>query len=235
MPGGQSSVSVLITAEHASRSVPDEWAGLFSGREAVLGSHRAWDPGTRELATVLAGSLEAPLMAGEVTRLLVDLNRSLGHRQQFSEFTRGLSPSKQSLLIQRYWMPHWNGFNGWVERSRSGLLHIACHSFTPELNGRLRTADVGLLYDPGRSREQAFCRALGRLIQELAPELRVRMNYPYRGTANGLGQQHRRRFSETRLVTLELEINSALITRPDWLMLRDQLVEACRRVVQSPW
>ena len=29
------------------------------------------------------------------------------------------------------------------------VIHISSHSFTPELNGKVRRADVGLLYDPG--------------------------------------------------------------------------------------
>ena len=39
------------------------------------------------------------------------------------------------------------------------VVHIASHSFTPELNGHVRTADVGMLYDPGRPGEVEFATA----------------------------------------------------------------------------
>lgn len=225
-------VCVLITAEHASCSVPAEWAGLFSGQEAVLHSHRGWDPGTLELATALAATLQAPLLVGEVTRLLVDLNRSRGHPRHFSEFTRGLPAERRLQLIERYWRPHWSAYRERIEQAPAGLVHIACHSFTPELNGRRRTAEIGLLYDPARGRERAFVGALARCLKTLRPDLRVRLNYPYRGTANGMGQQHRRWFPEARLLSVELEINSALLLRPDWPELRDSVLEACRRTLR---
>lgn len=211
--------------------MPAEWAGLFAGHEAVLQSHRGWDPGTLVLAEALASRLKAPLLLGKVTRLLVDLNRSRGHPRHFSEFTRRLAAERRSELVERYWQPHWSAYREHIEAAPSGLIHLACHSFTPELNGRLRTAEIGLLYDPARTRERRFAQALARSIRTLRPDLRVRMNYPYRGTANGMGQQHRRWFSEARLLTLELEINSGLLASPQWFAIRDAVVEACRRSV----
>lgn len=225
MPERKPPFSVLITAEHASRAVPAQYAGLFAGQESVLESHRAWDPGTAELAEELAVALNAPLLAGEVTRLLVDLNRSSGHPRHFSEFARKLSLEQRQQLAVRYWQRHWDDYRRHIEQAES-LVHLACHSFTPELDGQRRNAEIGLLYDPARKRERHFAEVLERSIKELAPALRVRMNYPYRGTANGMGQQHRRWFGEDRLVTLELEVNCSLVDRDDWSCTRASLVQA---------
>lgn len=232
MPARQPPVPVLITAEHASCAVPDEWAGLFAGHADLLRSHRGWDPGTPELAAALAVELQAPLLAGEVTRLLVDLNRSAGHRQHFSEFTRALPLAERAALVKRYWQPHWSAYREHIERAPSGLLHLACHSFTSILHGQVRNADIGLLYDPGRAGEQALARRIAEAIRALWPALRVRMNYPYRGTANGMGQQHRRWFPETRLLTLELEINTRLLDRPDWCAVVEAVVAACAGAIR---
>lgn len=232
MPGRKSTVPVLISAEHASCSVPEEWAGLFAGHQAVLQSHRGWDPGTAELAAALATRLNAPLLVGEATRLLVDLNRSCGHPRHFSEFTRTLPVRDRNELVRRYWQPHWSAYRQHIERARSMLVHLACHSFTPELNGKPRTADFGVLYDPSRPRETALARVIAEGMRALRPQLTVRMNYPYRGTANGMGQQHRRWFSQQRLLTLELEINCRLLPRPEWDVTLDALVEACVRAVR---
>lgn len=232
MPGRKPPFSVLITAEHASRAVPAQYAGLFAGQESVLVSHRGWDPGTAELADALAVALDAPLLAGEVTRLLVDLNRSRGHPRHFSEFSRKLSGLQRQQLAVRYWKPHWEAYRRQIEQARI-LFHLACHSFTPELNGQRRNADIGLLYDPARRRERQFADVLSRSIKACEPALRVRMNYPYRGTANGMGQQHRRWFGEDRLVTLELEVNCSLVFGDDWPSTRATLVEACAQALQN--
>lgn len=206
--------------------MPDQWAALFAANPSVLQSHRGWDPGTAELADELSEALAVPLLAGKVTRLLVDLNRSVGHPDHFSEFSRDLPADQRALLIERYWQPHWAAFRQHVEQS-SALVHIACHSFTPELNGQRRNADIGLLYDPARSGEREFAQALRRALQQRLPDLRVRMNYPYLGKSNGLGQQHRRLFAEDRLLSLELEINARLVFQPDWPATRRDVVQAC--------
>jgi predicted N-formylglutamate amidohydrolase len=231
--GRELSVSVLITAEHASAAVPERWQALFSGREAVLQTHRAWDPGTRELARALAVQLGAPILEGRVTRLLVDLNRSATHPRVFSEFSRSLSEAQHRELMGEYWQPHWQDYAEMVTRLPGRVLHVACHSFTPVLDGVERSAEIGLLYDPTRSPERDWCQALRSAINSELPALRVRMNYPYRGTSNGLGQQHRRQFGEDKLVTMELEVNSALVDQADWDRTVAGLVAAVSRAAGS--
>ena len=228
MPGRQPPVRALITAEHASRRVPAAYRHLFAGAESVLSSHRAWDPGTGRLARELADKLELPLLEGQVTRLLVDLNRSAGHPRQFSEFSRRLDTDARQQLLERYWQPHWQAFRQAIESEPGRLIHIACHSFTPVLDGVTRRADIGLLYDPSRAPERDWCAALARRIADHLPNLKVRMNYPYRGTSNGLGQQHRRLYGPDRLLTMELEINSALLSSPEWRAIRQHLIAAVR-------
>lgn len=230
MPGRKPPVPplnrILITAEHASRRVPTRWRGLFAGHLEVLESHRGWDPGSRALAQDLSRALEAPLLAGQVSRLLVDLNRSAGHRQRFSEFTRGLTKMDRDRLEETYWTPHWRAFRDVVASLAAPALHIACHSFTPVLDGRRRALDIGLLYDPTRERERTFCRGLARAIGARKPALRVRMNQPYRGISNGIGQQHRKVWPADRFVSIELEVNQALVAQPGWRRMRRELVAA---------
>lgn len=233
MPGQESPVSVLITAEHASAAVPERWQGLFTGSEAVLQTHRAWDPGTRELARVLARQLDAPLLEGRVTRLLVDLNRSAAHPRVFSEFSSPLPEAQRRELMTEFWQPHWQGYARTVARLPGRVLHVACHSFTPVLDGVERSADIGLLYDPTRPIERGWCQMLRSAINGELPALRVRMNYPYRGTSNGLGQQHRRQFGEDKLITVELEVNSSLVDQADWDLTVAGLVSAVSRAAGS--
>ncbi len=236
MPGREPPVSALITCEHASRAVPARWRHLFVGHEAVLASHRGWDAGTAELGRALADGLAAPLLAGRATRLLIDLNRSAGHPRRYSEWTRKLPSAERARIERDWWLPHWRAYRAWLERLPGRVIHVACHSFTPVLDGKPRRLDVGLLYDPSRLPEKAFCQALRRAIAARRPDLRVRMNAPYRGTANGLGQQHRRHFPADRLITVELEVNQRLVAGPAWPDTQECLALAVAAAAGAdPW
>lgn len=233
MPGQQPAVSTLITCEHASRAVPSRWRSLFEGHGGELASHRGWDPGTPELGRELARRLDAPLLVGRATRLLVDLNRSAGHPRRFSEFTRQLPAGERERIEREWWLPHWQAYRRYLEEAPGQVIHIACHSFTPVMDGRERGLDVGLLYDPSRGPEKRFCKRLRLEIEARRPRLRVRMNAPYRGTANGLGQQHRRLFSGVRLISVELEVNQHLVGAPDWPETMECLIAAVEAALES--
>jgi predicted N-formylglutamate amidohydrolase len=176
----------------------------------VLRSHRGFDSGALAVARHVSRSLRAPLYAGNVSRLVVDLNRSLRHRHLHSEFLVGLDVAQRRAIVERYHSPHWDNVERHVAmRLRRGVwvVHVAVHSFTPALRGEVRNADVGLLYDPSRRREMALCQGWKEILNETAPDLRVRFNYPYRGGADGLTTYLRRRFPVSSYVGIELELN----------------------------
>lgn len=223
MPPGQPDLSILITAEHASNAVPGEWARCFSRHSEVLQTHRAWDPGSNELADLLASQLSAPLLKGQATRLLIDLNRSIGHPRLFSEFSRSLHQSERDRLVRSLHTPHWQAFRENIDQP-GRWLHIACHSFTPVLDGNIRRTDIGLLYDPSRAPEREWCNDLAANLRTQFPALSIHANQPYRGTSNGLGQQHRRHFPPDKLMTMELEINTRLVSSPQWSDIRRRLM-----------
>ena len=87
------------------------------------------------------------------------------------------------------------------------------------------------LYDPSRPLEAQFCRTLGAALRSRLPELAVHMNQPYRGVSNGMGQQHRRDYDDSRLITLELEINQRLIGLANWTACRKPIAEAIAEAV----
>ena len=64
---------LILTCEHGGCEVPAEYATRFSGRAALLRSHRGWDVGALTLAEEMAHALDAPLFASTTTRLLIDL------------------------------------------------------------------------------------------------------------------------------------------------------------------
>lgn len=200
----------LFTCEHGGRAVPDEYAHLFHGAEETLASHRGWDAGALEVFETIAPVLGNAAFAVTTTRLLIDTNRSLHHPRVFSEFTRPLPAALRADIVARWWRPWREAVAGtiaaWLE-SGEPARHISVHSFTPVLGGHIRNADLGLLYDPARTAERAFCLRWQALLEQRG--WRVRRNYPYRGTADGHTTALRRQFPQG-YAGIELELNQAL-------------------------
>jgi predicted N-formylglutamate amidohydrolase len=206
----------VVSCEHAGRRVPREYRHLFLGVEDTLASHRGWDHGSDPLARGLARTLGVEALLHDVTRLLIDANRSLGHPRSLSEFSRALSPAAREALVRGHYLPHRERVEAAVRRSidRSGFcLHISVHTFTPELNGDLRTADIGLLYDPKRIEERRLAARWVEAIRAANAAWRVRRNYPYLGSSDGLTTSLRRLHSDDCYAGIELEVNRSLLER----------------------
>ena len=233
-PPARGGLELLLTCEHGGHAVPARWRPLLRGHRRLLASHRGWDIGALRIARSLARRLDAPLVASTTSRLLVDLNRSLGHRKLFSELTRSLPSRERARLVERHWRPHRAEVERRCERSIAAgrrVLHLAVHSFTPVLDGRVRDVDVGLLYDPDRTLERRICRSIQRELAQALPHLRIRRNQPYRGTADGLTTHLRRRFPAGAYAGIELELNQALFARRAEANLGGALADALRRLL----
>lgn len=220
---------LVVTCEHAGNRVPEAYRPLFAGREQLLTTHRGWDPGALVLASDMAHRFAAPLFYDTTTRLLVDLNRSIGTRDLHSEATRHLPLAERRAILERHYHPHRRKTEGAIDaaiETGARVIHVASHSFTPELNGQVRTADIGLLYDPARSGEVAFSTAWLDALARSDRGLRLRRNYPYLGTSDGLTMALRRRHPAERYVGVELEVNQRYVEAggPEWLKVRATLV-----------
>lgn len=224
---------LLITCEHGGRRVPPRYRALFAEHGALLATHRGWDFGALQLAREIAAAFDAPLHASTTTRLLIDLNRSPGHRQLYSEATRTLNALSRAEIARRYHHPHRERVAAEVRRAiEQGrrTVHIASHSFTPVLEGAPRHADVGLLYDPARGGEVLLAARWRAALMRRCPALRVRRNYPYAGRGDGLTAMLRRRHPAEAYVGIELEVNQRHVLRggAPWAALRAALIATLR-------
>jgi predicted N-formylglutamate amidohydrolase len=227
---------LLVTCEHGGNRVPKEYRALFAARQSLLATHRAYDPGALALARDLARAFDAPLVASTVTRLLVELNRSPGHPQLYSEATRDLPRSEKARIVARYYEPYRREVEERVAQAtaaRRRVIHISAHSFVPVLNGSTRNADIGLLYDPARAAERALCARWRQALAARAAPLRVRRNYPYRGYADGLTTHLRRVYGRRGYAGVEIEVNQKHVLggEREWRMLREVLVQSVGDIV----
>lgn len=202
--------SVLVTAEHGGNDLPAAYRELFEGHEAALAAHRGWDPGTHRLARDLGTALGARTVRSQVTRLLVDLNRSAHNPKVFSEITRTLPREERLKLLSRHHLPHWERTRDAVSRGiaeRGRVLHLGVHSFTPVRDGVVRKPDLALLYDPARPGELDLCTRWSDALAVALPDRVVRRNNPYRGDSDGMTTAFRRSFSAARYLGIEVEVN----------------------------
>jgi predicted N-formylglutamate amidohydrolase len=109
--------------------------------------------------------------------------------------------------VKRYYLPYRNKAECLIHQAVANekrVGHISSHSFTPELDGKRRDADIGLLYDPARPGEVELCIQWQAYLKAHAPQWNVRRNYPYLGKADGLTSYFRQCFPPAAYVGIEL-------------------------------
>lgn len=228
---------MVVTCEHAGNRVPLEWQHLFMGHGEPLASHRGWDPGAAELARTIASRFGVEPLLHSESRLLVEINRSIGHPALFSRVTRRLDESDKTTILARHYRPHRRRVEAALEaalRTHGEVLHLAVHTFTPVLDGRPRAIDVASLDDPRRVRERGWTNRFLAALQRRQPQLRLARNRPYRGWADGLTTTLRAALGE-RYLGIELEVSQAFALGPPetWRHLQADIAEACYAAIAS--
>lgn len=227
-------VQLVVSCEHGGNRIPARYGPLFAGQRATLDSHAGYDIGAlavaRDIAATLADAVPTSLVYATASRLLVDLNRSVGHPRLHGTAIRGLPPAARASIVRRYHAPYRERVRRAVAQAVDGgrrVVHVSCHSFSPSLGGKVRDADIGLLFDPGRAKEVVLARQWRAALWRAQPALRIRMNFPYRGTADGVTTALRREFRGADYLGIELEVNQIHPTANGrrWRALRRLLAE----------
>lgn len=220
----------IITCEHGGNRLPDAWRTLFASHGALLRSHEGRDRGALRLAREMATALGAEHHYSIISRLLVDLNRSVGHPENFSPMTQALDEIERQHILDTWYHPYRDS----VERSVVAALtrgqqavHVSCHSFASEVDGELREAEIGLLYDPVRVAEARICERWKQELQHRLPWADIRFNYPYLGVDDGLVTALRGRHPSPDYAGIELEVRNDVILRPE---VRRALVQSLQQV-----
>lgn len=230
--------SLVITCEHGGNRIPMSYRELFRPYQALLDSHRGFDPGALIMARALAAAFDAPLLTSMVSRLLVDLNRSAGHPGLHLDAIRNLPAAIRKEIVEKHYRPYRAKAERLVTQgiARHGrVIHISCHSFTGNLNGVVRDADIGLLYDPARQEENGLCANWKSAFAVSAPGLKVRRNFPYEGRNDGLTSALRKKFPSNAYLGIELELNQKYLVAPPrhWTALRESVITALETALRG--
>jgi predicted N-formylglutamate amidohydrolase len=212
---------LILTCEHASNKLPAAFRNAVPA--GVLETHRAYDIGALAVFRKLVKFAKPEFHCeGKFSRLFVDLNRTITNKSAFSDYYKQFeardrsAAEKAKAQATKYWTEYRTAIEKFIASSLSmpkraaksapTIVHLGIHSFTPVLNGKTRNADIGILYDPSRPAECALAQVIKDEIKRLYPQMRVRFNYPYKGTSDGLTTTLRKKFGP-RYAGLEIEIN----------------------------
>jgi predicted N-formylglutamate amidohydrolase len=178
----------LITCDHATNTVPPEINGgdLGLAREDME-RHIAYDVGAYEVAKHLGQLLDAPVIASNFSRLVIDPNRGEDDPTLLMKLydgsiipgNRHADAAERERRLEMCYRPYHR------ELARlAALPHVvivSIHSFTRQLRGRPpRPWEIGVLYPP---RERFSPALIDRLRAE--GDLCVGENEPYTGHLPG--------------------------------------------------
>ena len=196
----------LITVDHASNHVPVEINGGDLGLAPEdMQRHIAYDVGALGTSLRLGELLDAPVIASNFSRLVIDPNRGEDDPTLVMHLYDGtIIPANRNIdeaeierRKQAYYLPYHNALAD-LAAARDDVIIIAMHSFSPKLNGRApRPWEIGILHAP---QEDRFgIPFIKRLEQE--GDLTVGDNEPYAGHLPG-DSVDKHAFAHGRLNTL---------------------------------
>jgi hypothetical protein len=129
--------SYLFSCEHATCAVPEAYRELFRGAEDAVQSGEGWEPGSLNLAQAFSMKFRTPLVHGDVTRLLINLEKDGDER--WSRFTMKLPETTLAKIAERHERPFRAALQQRVTedlRRHAMVLHVLVH-VSEEIEGRI--------------------------------------------------------------------------------------------------
>ena len=209
----------VVSIEHASNAIPPE-LGTLGLTPEILESHVAWDAGAEYVGQKLAAAIQSPIVVGEYSRLVADLNRSPENHESVPSTAFGVAVPGNSQLsdkdrkkrLETYHSPYWSEVLKHIHSifdSGHECLHLGIHSFTHEYPGQVREMDIGLLVDPSHIGDGPITKLIHKAINESGLDCRV--NEPYSGLNDGITTNFRNRFLDGRYASVEFEVSHRLL------------------------
>lgn len=225
----------VLLCDHATNRLPPRYGSLGLGVED-LGRHFAWDPGAAGIARRMAERLDAPLVLANVSRLVIDCNRSPDAPDSIvavGEMTpipgnADLTVPERSRRVAEAYDPFHAAVSDAIDRraARPGSFALcAIHTFTPVMRGTRRPWHVGIIHEESNPLADAVLAALradsGLVVgdnEPYSPADRVYHTLERHGLARGLP-------------TVMIEVRNDLVATPeDERAWGDRLADILERV-----
>jgi len=215
----------LISCEQATCAVPEAYREIFRGAEEVVESADGWEPGALNLAQAFAMRFRTPLLHGDVTRLLIDIEQD--GDQRWSRYSIKLAEATRLRIAERHEQPYraqlWQRIAEDLRR-HAAVLHVMVHT-TATTDGR-----VTLETPPGAVLAEKTAAAWAAMVKSAGPDIQHVRNAatPALGVAL-IGQFPPDRYAQIRLTVSQTFF---LEGRPwRWETLKKLLLDSLVRVV----
>jgi len=235
----QGGASCLLVCDHASNRMPEGYGTLGLPPEEMT-NHTAWDPGALEVARHLSRLMDAPLVASNVSRLVIDCNRAFTAANLIAETAEGkpvpgnlgLDVDERTHRITAYHEPFHDAIDTLLaERPFAAVVSV--HSFTPVFFGKARPWHIGILHDADARLADVLMRRL-----EAAPGIVAGRNEPY-SPADGVYYTLERHGTSQGLAAVMIEIRNDRLRDPgsaaEWAeLLAPALAEGLAEGLAAP-
>lgn len=127
----------LFSCEHATCTVPEAYREYFQGSDETLTSSEGWEPGVLNLSQAFAMRFRTPLVHGDVTRLLIDLEKDGDER--WSRFSEKISESMRAKIADRHERVYRQQLRQRIAedlRRYESVVHVMAHT-NPSHGGRV--------------------------------------------------------------------------------------------------
>lgn len=209
----------VLVCEHAARHIP---AGLnnLGLQEPALSAHIAWDIGALDVAREMSVLLDAPLVAGRISRLVYDCNRPptapdcIPLRSEVFDIPGNTALDDQTRL-QRHDSVHLPFhtrlgavIEAQMERCDSAPMLVTVHSFTSVYNGAPRAVEIGFLcHGDAKLADAALA------VEQQIGRHNAGLNQPY-GRQDGVTHTLATQGEARGLPSVMLEVRNDLINSP---------------------
>ena len=253
-------MSVLITCEVGGDAVPTQLVSpklrssinmeapegkrkLHAGR---LPPRLGYDEAARHVVNRMCSNIQATLVSNKYSMDLVDVSRSMRHQQLFPLKTRKWSKTDKQTLLDTIYHPYRTEVRDTIQqmlRRSDQVVHLSLRTFPlrsigkkrspgkKRSAGKVRRADMGLLYDPACVDELELCVDWIDEMWDEVPMLRVRRNYPRRGTVDSITKAMRTEFTGQNYLGIELLLNQAWAGRK--VAVRDEVIDGICWTLQT--
>jgi len=214
--GREGRSSFVILVDHASPRIPRR-LGTLGLPASELERHIAWDIGSLAVAREVARTLDAPLIAQNYSRLVIDCNRDPAVASSIpsvSESTdipgnRGLTPAERAARRTAIFDPYHARIRSCLDDRRAAgrpTIIVAQHSMTHVFKGVRRQMHAAILYN----RDRRFAGLVLELLRREA-DLIVADNEPY-SVSDATDYTIPRHAEARELPHVEIEIRQDLLT-----------------------
>ncbi|MFW2543107.1 N-formylglutamate amidohydrolase [Primorskyibacter sp. 2E107] len=231
---------VVLVCEHASAFIPPALNDLGLSDEGKR-SHAAWDIGALDVAKRLSARMRAPLVAGQISRLVYDCNRPLEAKDSIPALSEvfvvpgndAISEEERTARYDAVHQPFHAAVSEVMDRQIAACAEpvtlITIHTFTPVYHGKPRAVELGFLFHAdGRMAEAAVAYEAAR------GGLKAAVNAPY-SASDGVTYTLQKHGDARGLRSVMIEVRNDLVdTEAKAEVIADHLAQTLTQaLVQS--